>query len=330
MSDLPSEFSLEPIALPRDQMIAFAELFDPQSFHLDEAAAATTLLGGLSASAWYVCAKINDALRAELVRRRLRAEISGAEQIILFSPIRADDILAATVRVEPLRSCACGGHGTDISVEVVRSDGDCVARMALNFVKSDNDQEGSSDALGCSFRKGRKARSATRHPITDIPFFEQIEIGDEIDIGDYLFGPSEIEEFVTRTSNAATSARSGSPYSCVPAWHVPAAWMQCMVRHYETTTAKPTASTDAFPRLGPAAGFKQLRWHRPIAVGEVISFRGWAERKLVIPSQKDWGLLVVGAEGLDARGDIVLSFYPQMLLERAHPLQTDERSAMNA
>jgi acyl dehydratase len=181
MPELPIQFALEPIALPRHQMIAFAERFDPQPFHLDEAAAAGTLLGGLSASAWYVCAKISDALRAELVRRRLKAEIAGAEQIILFSPIRADDVISASVRVEPLKACDCGGSGTAVSVDVVRSSGDCVARMALNFVMDDIASMAPEGATCCSFREGRKARHAVRHRIHDIPFFEQIEIGDEID-----------------------------------------------------------------------------------------------------------------------------------------------------
>lgn len=323
MPELPIQFALEPIALPRHQMIAFAERFDPQPFHLDEAAAAGTLLGGLSASAWYVCAKISDALRAELVRRRLKAEIAGAEQIILFSPMRADDVISASVRVEPLKACDCGGSGTAVSVDVVRSSGDCVARMALNFVMDDIASMAPEGATCCSFREGRKARHAVRHRIHDIPFFEQIEIGDEIDLGRYTFGPTEIEEFLIQTSDPGAGQRSDLPSPCAPPWHVPAAWMQCMVKHYDATTARHKAKMERYPRLGPAAGFKQLRWQRPIASGEVITFRGWAERKLIIPSQTDWGLLVAGAEGIDCDGNTIVSFYPQMLLERSQPLQAN-------
>jgi acyl dehydratase len=208
-----------------------------------------------------------------------------------------------------------------LSADVVRLNGECVARMALNFVVGDDGQAGADSAGCCSFREGRKAKNAARRRIEGIPFFEQIEIGDEIDLGGYTFGPAEIEEFLSRTGDGGTGMLQDVASPCVPAWHVPAAWMQCMVRHYEATTAKHKAKKEPFPRLGPAAGFKQLRWHRPIAVGEVISFRGWAERKLIIPSQKNWGLLVVGAEGFDSHGNTVVSFYPQMLLERAHPLQ---------
>jgi acyl dehydratase len=39
-----------------DEIKAFAAQFDPQPFHLDEAAAAETLLGGLAASGWHTAA----------------------------------------------------------------------------------------------------------------------------------------------------------------------------------------------------------------------------------------------------------------------------------
>jgi len=42
--------------LTRDEIIAFAGEFDPQPFHLDEAAAKQTMLGGLAASGWHACA----------------------------------------------------------------------------------------------------------------------------------------------------------------------------------------------------------------------------------------------------------------------------------
>lgn len=313
MLDLPTQFALQPIVLPRSEMIAFAERFDPQPFHIDETTAAGTLLEGLAASAWYVCAKVSDALRADFAGRGLKVEVAGAYQIILFAPIRPEDVLTPVVRRHPSRSCECGGCGVDLAVDVTRMGGDCVARMALTFLANDDMQNGSEEAPACAFREGRKTRTNFRRQIDDIPFFEGIEIGDEINLGTYTFGRAEIGEFQDLTLGRSRRRVVG-PY--VPPWHLPAAWMQCMVRHYARTTARYSASLECFPRLGPAAGFKQLRWNRDVAVGETLAFRGWAERKLIIPSQADWGLLVVGAEGVDACGNTVISFYPQMLLER--------------
>lgn len=38
------------------QIIAFAQIYDPQSFHVDDAAARETLFGGLAASGWHTAA----------------------------------------------------------------------------------------------------------------------------------------------------------------------------------------------------------------------------------------------------------------------------------
>ena len=45
-----------PRVVTREEIIAFASEFDPQPMHLDEEAAKKTMLGGLSASGWHVCA----------------------------------------------------------------------------------------------------------------------------------------------------------------------------------------------------------------------------------------------------------------------------------
>ena len=46
-------FELGSRTLTRERILAFAEEFDPQPFHLDEAAAADTIYGGLIASGWH-------------------------------------------------------------------------------------------------------------------------------------------------------------------------------------------------------------------------------------------------------------------------------------
>ena len=43
-------------ALDAAQIVAFAQAFDPQRFHLDDAAARDTLFGGLAASGWHTAA----------------------------------------------------------------------------------------------------------------------------------------------------------------------------------------------------------------------------------------------------------------------------------
>jgi acyl dehydratase len=49
-------FTTGSLVVDEDKMKAFAAEFDPQPFHLDEAAARTTIFGGLAASGWYTAA----------------------------------------------------------------------------------------------------------------------------------------------------------------------------------------------------------------------------------------------------------------------------------
>ena len=48
------EFGHMPVT--REAVLAFAGEFDPQRFHLDDAAAEASLFGRLSASGWHTCA----------------------------------------------------------------------------------------------------------------------------------------------------------------------------------------------------------------------------------------------------------------------------------
>src|SRR5690606_32203829 len=44
-----------PVVVSRDEMIAFARTYDPQPFHVDEAAANESRWGGLIGSGWLTC-----------------------------------------------------------------------------------------------------------------------------------------------------------------------------------------------------------------------------------------------------------------------------------
>jgi acyl dehydratase len=48
--------SYGPRLVTREEIVAFAAEFDPQTMHLDEDAARAGMLGGLAASGWHSCA----------------------------------------------------------------------------------------------------------------------------------------------------------------------------------------------------------------------------------------------------------------------------------
>lgn len=316
---LPGTFSLPSLDVSHDDMVAFARTFDPQPFHIDEYAAQHTLLGGLSASAWYTCARISGLVDVALRDLGLGSELAGVEQILLTAPVRAGDRLSGRIHLTTVVPCACGEAACQGRVDVRNQRGDLVMRMILDLIVRQSAVSGATVSDGCRLRTPRSVR-VDRIPREDvIRHFEEIGVGDEAVLGPYSFDAIRVDTFCTLTCNEQEhSGRSVGPWPLkVPNWHLPAAWMKCMIRYYEDEAARFAAQGLAVPRLGPAAGVKHLRWSRPVHIGETIVFRAWAERKMSIASQKDWGLLVVGAEGIDSGGNVVVSFCPQMLIERA-------------
>jgi acyl dehydratase len=91
--------------LDEAQIIEFARKFDPQPFHLDEAAAAGTIFGGLAASGWHTA-----ALSMKLLVGALPLAggiIGGAGELAWPKPTRPGDVLqlvAEIVEVTPSRS----------------------------------------------------------------------------------------------------------------------------------------------------------------------------------------------------------------------------------
>lgn len=64
-------------AVTRDEVVAFAQQYDPQPFHLDDAAAAATHFGRLSASGWHTAA---------MTMRMMVDNLSAHKQASLGSP----------------------------------------------------------------------------------------------------------------------------------------------------------------------------------------------------------------------------------------------------
>ena len=64
-------------AFERDAIIAFARLYDPQPFHLDEDAAKATIYGGLVASGWHTASGFMRCFIDWLDRRRQESAARG-------------------------------------------------------------------------------------------------------------------------------------------------------------------------------------------------------------------------------------------------------------
>ena len=83
----------KPVVFTRKAIIAFAEEFDPQPFHLDEAAASRSIFGGLIASSLHT---LSACTRAVVDAQGHIAILSGLgmHAAKMFNPVRPGDVLS--------------------------------------------------------------------------------------------------------------------------------------------------------------------------------------------------------------------------------------------
>ncbi len=101
-------------AIDADQIKAFARAFDPQPFHLDEAAAKDTFFGGLAASGWHVAA-ITMKLLVTGGAPLAGGIIGAGGEFAWPNPTRPGDVLQVTsevLEVMPSRSRPNRGTAT--------------------------------------------------------------------------------------------------------------------------------------------------------------------------------------------------------------------------
>ena len=115
----------------KDEIIAFARKFDPQPFHIDEAAAERSIYGGLIASGMHTCSIFMRLLYDGLLSRAASMGSPGQDELRWIKPVRPGDTLSASGLVEeliPSRSKPDRGL-IRTTYEVFNQDGDKVITL---------------------------------------------------------------------------------------------------------------------------------------------------------------------------------------------------------
>lgn len=86
----------------KDEIIAFARKFDPQPFHIDEAAAERSIYGGLIASGWHTGSLFMRLLYDGLLSHAASMGSPGQDELRWIKPVRPGDTLSARGLVEEL------------------------------------------------------------------------------------------------------------------------------------------------------------------------------------------------------------------------------------
>ena len=304
-------------------MLAFAAAFDPQPAHLDEEAARATPLRGLSASGWHTCALVAHHLETILADEANYLGTASVDELRWLRPVRHNDKLVAELERGSSVPCICEPAWSRCPAQVVVRNGlgEAVVRWSgqMLFGRPPHDRTAGPrrPTSRCEVGRPRRTKVAARPGDHFIRYFEDVACGDEAELGSYTFDPRKVRLFERIVCAKPRLHAQGH----VDDWNVVAACMRRIVDYYQRQAARLAAARHPIPLLGPATGVKWLRWPAPVSIGDQINFRGWVEHKINVVGTGRWGLLVAGAEGRNRRGELVVSFYPQFLLERS-PTQT--------
>jgi acyl dehydratase len=144
--------------------------------------------------------------------------------------------------------------------------------------------------------------------------FEDMEVGSEIDCGEHTFTREEIVEFAGQFDpqpfHIDDAAAAASPFGGLIAsgWHTCSVMMGLLVRN---------AFKDSTSMGSP--GIDEIRWLKPVRVGDTIRMRNKVLGKRVSQSKPDRGLVETQWEGINQHGETVITVRSKGLFGLRHP-----------
>lgn len=145
-------------------------------------------------------------------------------------------------------------------------------------------------------------------------YFEDVEIGYRMDLGSHTFTEDGIIAFAERWDpqpfhlDAQAAAQSHFGALCASGWHTACMWMRLNVIESERLLAEAAAAGEPGPQFGPSPGIFELKWPRPVFVGDTVTYSSTIIDKRELNSRPEWGMLTYAAEAYNQNGDSVLTF----------------------
>ena len=117
-------------------------------------------------------------------------------------------------------------------------------------------------------------------------------------------------------STRAAAERSHFGALCASGWHTAVAWMRLMVDHRRTMAEAARARGEPVAGIGPALGFRDLKWLKPVYVGDTIEYLSEVIETRLSNSRPGSGLITMLTTGINQNGERVISFVSTTFVER--------------
>lgn len=153
-------------------------------------------------------------------------------------------------------------------------------------------------------------------------YFDDIKIGDVLMTGRHVFNADEIRSFARRFDpqlfhvDEEAAARSHFGALCASGWHTASAWMRLFIDYRRGEDDALLARGEKVAASGPALGFRELKWQKPVYVGDAIDYKSEVTELRVSNSRPAFGLMTILTTGVNQNGVPVISFVSTTFVER--------------
>lgn len=302
--------------ITRDEIVDFARRFDPQPFHLDEAAGRASLLGGLAASGWHSASLLMRMTCDGWLNDTTCLGGPGVEEMRWLRPVFPGDVLTASRAVLDARPLASKpGVGVVrflMSVFNQRDEPVLTQRNPILFAM----REAAPPPPGAFDRppSGAPMTLPPSGPAESFPLtLAEMEPGAMQRLGEWRVTRDEVVGFARafdpQPFHLDEAAAAASPFGRLSAsgWHTASTWMRKMIDARQASVAARRARGLPAPDSGPSPGYRDLKWLRPVYVGDVLTY--WSQvidrRETKKPG---WGTASHLNGAVNQHGDRVLEF----------------------
>jgi acyl dehydratase len=144
--------------------------------------------------------------------------------------------------------------------------------------------------------------------------YEDMEVGKTYAVGEHTFTREQIvgfaQQFDPQPFHIDDTAAAASPFGALisSGWHTCSVMMGMLVRH---------ALTDSTSMGSP--GIDDIRWIKPVYVGDTVRMTLTVLDKRVSASKPDRGIVSTQWDGVNQKGDTVITIRSKNLFGLRHP-----------
>jgi acyl dehydratase len=327
---LDEPITLGAMPVTADTIKDYARRYDPQAIHLDEAAAEASIVKGLCASGFHTCCMMMRMLCDHYLLRAASLGAPGLDSCAWKAPVRPGHVLSVRMTVRDKRVLA---SRPDVGIanaiyEVLNQHGEVLLASTCPQMLRVRAPEPVAAPKPAGEKRPTQALASLwdaapgPSPSRTGNHFEDRLEGETVDLGSHTFERDEIiafaQQFDPQPFHLTKEAGKASLFGALAAsgWHTVSHMVRLIVAERQQSEAALRAAGRPLATYGPSPGFSNLKWLRPVLVGDTISFRHRITRKQDLRSRPDRGILHSHTQGRNQRGEIVFAYDGMILVER--------------